>query len=228
VTFGFGDMVDFAALRQRMVDNQLRTSEVTDRGVLDAFLTLPREMFVDPVDRPFAYADRELRMASAAPSRRMLDAVRLARLIHALPRGPEVKAMVVAGGTGYSTAVLSQLCGSVLLVEEDAALVRLARELLTPSLVGTDVSIAETRLADGDPRGGKYDVVLVDGAVEVIPETILQQITDGGSLATIETAGGVSRGTLFERIGTDITKWPLFDAWATVLPGFERKREFVF
>ena len=106
-------MADFAALRQRMVDNQLRTSEVTDRDVIRAFLTVPREIFAAPAERPFAYADRELRMAASAPDRRMMDPVRLARLIHALPRGPEMKAMVVGCGSGYSAAILARLVGSV-------------------------------------------------------------------------------------------------------------------
>ena len=112
-------MADFAALRQRMVDNQIRTSEVTDREVIRAFLTVPREAFAAPAERPFAYADRELQMAAAAPDRRMMDPVRLARLVHALPRGPEIKAMVVGCGSGYSAAILARLVGSVVAVEED-------------------------------------------------------------------------------------------------------------
>src|SRR5262245_24264074 len=99
-------MTDFATLRQRMVDNQLRTREVTDRDVFRSFLNVPREMFAAPEEQPFAYADRELKMTTSAPGRRMLDPVRLARLIHALPRGPETKALVVGCGSGYSTAIL--------------------------------------------------------------------------------------------------------------------------
>ena len=220
-------MADFAVLRQRMVDNQIRTSEVTDRDVIRAFLTVPRELFAEPAERPFAYADRELKMAASAPTRRMLDPVRLARLVHALPRGPETKAMVVGCGTGYSAAILAQLAGSVVGVEEEPALAALARETLA-SLGVSNVSVVERKLAEGYTAGAPYDSILVDGAVEILPEFLVKQLKPGGRLATIERDDRVSRATLYERVGEDATKWPLFDAWATLLPGFERRREFVF
>jgi protein-L-isoaspartate(D-aspartate) O-methyltransferase len=220
-------MTDFSVLRQRMVDNQIRTSEVTDRDVIGAFLSVPRETFAAPDEVPFAYADRELRMAAGAPNRRMMEPVRLARLVHALPHGSDIKAMVVGCGSGYSAAILSRLAGSVVAVEEDKALAALARDNLA-AIGGENVSVVEAKLTEGHPAGGPYDAVLIDGAVEFVPEAILSQLGQGGALAVIERDGGVSRAMLFERVGKDATKWPLFDAWATLLPGFERRREFVF
>jgi protein-L-isoaspartate(D-aspartate) O-methyltransferase len=220
-------MADFAALRQRMVDNQLRTREVTDREVIRAFSTVAREMFAAPDEQPFAYADRELRMAASAPNRRMTDPVTLARLVHALPRGPETKAMVVGCGSGYSTAILAQLNGSVVAVEEDKALAALALQNLT-ALGVTNASVVEGKLAEGHRERAPYEAILVDGAVEVLPDAILRQLKPGGLLATVERDDRVSRAMLYEKVGDDTAKRPLFDAWATLLPGFERKREFVF
>jgi len=220
-------MADFAALRQRMVDNQLRTREVTDRDVIRAFLSVPRELFAEPAERPFAYADSELKMAAAAPNRRMTDLVTLARLIHALPRGPETKAMVVGGGSGYSTAIVAGLTGSVVAVEEDKALAALAGENLA-ALGIANASVVEGQLVEGHRGGAPYDAILVDGAVEILPDTILRQLRAGGFLGTVERDDRVSRAMLYEKVREDATKWPLFDAWATLLPGFERKREFVF
>lgn len=220
-------MVDFAALRQRMVDNQLRTREVTDREVIRAFSTVPREMFADPAERPFGYADRELKMAASAPNRRMLDPVTLARLIHALPRGPETKALVVACGSGYSAAILAALAGAVVGVEEDRTLTALARENIA-ALGIANASVVEGKLVAGNPASAPYDAILVEGAVEILPEAILRQLKSGGLLATVERDDRVSRAMLYEKVGEEATKWPLFDAWATLLPGFERKREFVF
>ena len=220
-------MTDFSVLRQRMVDNQIRTSEVTDRDVIAAFLSVSREDFVPPDEKPFAYADRELRMAGGSSLRRMMDPVRLARLVHALPRGADIKAMVVGCGSGYSAAILSQLMNSVVAVEEDKALAALARENLAAA-GAKNVSVGEAKLTEGHPAGRPYDAILLDGAVEIVPEALLSQLGPGGALAVIERDGGVSRAMLYERVGKDTTKWPLFDAWATVLPGFERRREFVF
>jgi protein-L-isoaspartate(D-aspartate) O-methyltransferase len=220
-------MTDFSVLRQRMVDNQIRTSEVTDRDVIDAFLSVPRETFAAPDERAFAYADRELQMAAGAAPRRMMDPVRLARLVHALPRGSDIKAMVIGCGSGYSAAVLSQLVGSVVAVEEEKALASVARDNL--AAVGVqNVTLVEGKLTEGHPLGCPYNAVLIDGAVEIVPEALLLQLAPGGAMAAIERDAGVSRAMLYERVGKDTTKWPLFDAWAALLPGFERRREFVF
>jgi protein-L-isoaspartate(D-aspartate) O-methyltransferase len=157
----------------------------------------------------------------------MMDPVRLARLVHALPRGSEIKAMVIGCGSGYSAAILSPLVGSVAAVEEETALASLARENL--AAVGADnASVVEARLTEGHKAGGPYRAILIEGAVETVPEALLSQLEPGGALATIERDGSVSRAMLYERVGKDTTKWPLFDAWATLLPGFERRREFVF
>lgn len=220
-------MLDFPILRQRMVDNQIRPSEVTDFDVISAFSAVPRELFVAPSERPFSYADRELKMSSAAPERRMMDPVQLARLVHALPRGDAVNAMIVGCGTGYSAAILSHLVGSVVAVEEDENLAATARQKLA-DLGVRNVTVVHASLADGHPAGGPYDLILVEGAVEVLPQGLFRQLKPGGMLATIEREDRLSRAVLYERVGEDVAKWPKFDAWATVLPGFERHQGFVF
>lgn len=220
-------MTDFAALRQRMVDNQIRPSEVSDRDIIGAFLDMPREEFVDHSERPFAYADRPLMMSSAAPERRMLEPVQLARLIQALPRGPETTAMAVGCGTGYSAAILSRLAGSVVAVEENAALAARAGELLR-DVGARNVDLAQADLTQGHPVRGPYEAILLEGAVEFVPDALITQLKQGGILATIERSGRMSRAMLYECVGEGTGAWPLFEAWATLLPGFQRKPEFVF
>ena len=135
--------------------------------------------------------------------------------------------MVVAGGSGYSAAIMARLCGSVTLVEEDRTLAASARENLA-ALGITNAPVVDAKLVEGYPAGGPYDAILVAGAVEIVPAAILRQLNDGGLLAAIEKDDRVSRAMLYEKVGTDIAKRALFDAWAMLLPGFERKREFVF
>jgi protein-L-isoaspartate(D-aspartate) O-methyltransferase len=221
-------MADFETLRQRMVDNQIRPSEVTDYDVIRAFLNVPREIFVADDETPFAYADRELKMAGSVPNRRMLGPVSVARLVHTL-RGARdrSKALVVGCGSGYSSAILARLFSEVVALEEDAALAALARDRLQ-AVGAANVSVVEGRLAAGWPGGAPYDAVLVEGAVEVVPEPLIGQLGQEGLLATIERNAGVSRAVLYERVGDTAAKRRLFDAWATPLPGFERPREFVF
>jgi protein-L-isoaspartate(D-aspartate) O-methyltransferase len=208
-----------------MVDNQIRPSEVTDHDLIKAFLSVPREVFVEEPERPFAYSDRELRLPSA--ERRMIDPVQLARLLQELRIGPGTDMMIVAAGSGYSTALAARLAARVVAVEEDERLAARAEETLR-SLGVENATIVRAPLTAGHPAGGPYDVILVDGAVETVPDALVLQLKADGRLAVIEREERISRAMLYERIGDRATKWPLFEAWATLLPGFERKREFVF
>jgi protein-L-isoaspartate(D-aspartate) O-methyltransferase len=90
------------------------------------------------------------------------------------------------------------------------------------------VTVFEAGLADGHPQGAPYGAILIDGAVEVMPASLLSQLAPGGALVTVERNGAVSRAVLYERVGDETTKWPLLDAWAPVLPGFERRPTFAF
>jgi protein-L-isoaspartate(D-aspartate) O-methyltransferase len=219
-------MTDFAALRQRMVDNQIRPSEVTDHEVIKAFLAVPREDFVAPAERPFAYTDHDLRLpASAGTRRQMLQPVQLARMVQTLPHGPERTILVVGGGTGYSAAILARLVGRVVALEEDPALATFAETALAG--LG-NVTLARGPLAAGLPGAGPYDGILIEGALEVLPRALVEQLKPGGLMLAIEQGERISRAMLYERVGNDVTNWPQFEAWAPVLPGFARVPEFVF
>ena len=221
-------MYDFAGLRQRMVDNQIRPSEITDRELIRAFREVPRELFVQPADQAFAYSDLELRLpGSGGADRRMIDPVQLARLLQMLQLGPASKALVVGCGTGYSAAIASRLAGRVIAVEEDPALAALARENLQ-KLNASNATVVEAKLSNGHPDEAPYDGILIDGAVEFVPDELIDQLRTEGLLAAIERQERISRAMLYERIGSDSARWPQFEAWASLLPGFEREREFVF
>jgi protein-L-isoaspartate(D-aspartate) O-methyltransferase len=220
-------MMDFAALRQRMVDNQIRPSAVTDAELIRAMLAVPRELFVADEEKAFAYADREVAMASVAPGRRMLVPVQLARLVQALPLGADAKVLDVGCGSGYAAAILARLAGTVVALEENRQLAALAREGLQ-RLDASNVTIVEGRLVDGWPVEAPYDAILVEGAVELVPDALVEQLKEGGTLAAIVRSDRISRATLFERVAGHATKWPQFEAWAAPLPGFDAKPVFVF
>lgn len=220
-------MTDFATLRQRMVDNQIRTSAVTDHLIIGAFLSVPREIFVEAAEQPFAYADRELAMAATAPQRRMIEPVLLARLVQALPLTSQTNALVVGCGTGYSAAIVGRLAGTVIALEQDAGMAEIARARLA-AVGATNAKVVTGKLSDGHAAGGPYGAILVEGAVERLPEALTGQLAPEGALATVEREERISRAMLYERVGAEVSRWPQFEAWATLLPGFERKRAFVF
>ena len=157
----------------------------------------------------------------------MIDPVQLARLLEALSVGRESKVMVIGCGTGYSAALLARIAAAVIAVEENEQLAAAATENLR-SLGAGNVKVVRSKLTDGHPDEAPYDAILMDGAVEFVPDGLIAQLRPGGQLAVVERGERISRAMLYERFGTGASKWPQFEAWATLLPGFERRREFVF
>lgn len=212
---------DFEQMRRAMVANQLRTTGVSDARVLAAVGTVARERFV-PADRvASAYADIAVPLGGG---RELNPAMATARLLSdAGPRGHE-RALVVGAATGYSAAVLAELVESVVAVEEDPALAAAARE----ALAGTGVELVEGPLADGHRAGSPYDLILIDGAVGRVPQPLIDQLADGGGLATAIVEHGVTRLAFGRKSGGAFGLVIFADAAAAILPGFARPRTFSF
>ena len=212
---------DFEQMRSAMVASQLRTTGVADARVLAAVGAVPRERFVPAERVALAYADA---LVALGGGRELSPAMATARLLsEAGPRGPE-SALVVGAATGYAAAVLDRLVASVVAVEEDARLAALARE----ALAGTAVQLVEGPLAEGHEAGAPYDLILIDGAVERVPEAIVAQLAEGGRLAAAILDRGVTRLGIGRKAGGGFGFTIFTDAAAAVLPGFAAPRMFSF
>jgi protein-L-isoaspartate(D-aspartate) O-methyltransferase len=221
-------MSDFAHLRLNMVDNQVRPSDVTDHALITAMLDIPRERFVPSLERPLAYADRDIRIGGGEQGDRHLIAPGgLARLIQALELSHDDVVLDLGCGSGYSSAILSRLAGSVVAVDSDTELVRLAETNLS-ELEIDNVAVVEADLSGGYPAEGPYDGILVAAGAEVVPDALTEQLSDKGRLIIVEYDGGPGRAMLYERSGAIVAKRPLFNQDAPILPDFMRKPEFVF
>lgn len=219
------NMADFAALRQTMVDTQLRTNKVTDENVLAAMNDIPREMFV-PADRAsLAYIDEDIRIGK---SRCMIEPMVLARMIQATEVGPEDVVLDVACGSGYSSAVLGRIARAVVVVESDTDLAGAASARLTK--LGLDNVVVEMgQINAGWADQAPYDVIIVNGACGAISEAILAQLAEGGRLcAIIRGAGGTGMAKLFVKSGGVVSNRGLFDASVPALPEFELEEGFSF
>ncbi len=217
--------MDFKAARRRMVESQVRTNDVTDLRVQAALETVPREVFLPAGLREQAYVEREL---PYAPGRAMMTARDFAKLIDAADPRPGDLCLDAVAGTGYSTAILARLVDMVVGVESDEALAAAAQENLTRLDVG-NAAVITGDSAKGAPDQGPYDLIFVDGVIEVRPDALLAQLKDGGRLAAVERRGGVSRGVIYRRSGDAFASKEKFDATAkTVLPGFAAAKTFVF
>lgn len=216
--------------RRVMVDNQIRTFDVTDRDVLAAFDVVPRERFVASKDEALAYSDSRLSVDGASITRPLLTPLVLARLIQALQPQAGESALDCFGGWGYSAAILAHIGVKTTVAETDEKLVAGAKQALE------GVENIERVLAAGDITadraaglsGQQFDVVLVNGAVEREPTALLALLKDGGRLGVVVRKGRAAQARIYLRSGQVTAARQAFDAQAPVIPGFAEEPGFVF
>jgi protein-L-isoaspartate(D-aspartate) O-methyltransferase len=218
-------MFDFAQARQNMVDGQLRPNRVTNPALLQAVGEIPRERFLPPDLQRVAYIDDDIPLANG---RSMLEPLVVCRLIQAADPKPTDVALEIGCGTGYSCALLSRLTSTVFGIDSDAGLVQQASANL--AALGVDNVVVSARpMEAGWAEHKPFDVIVMGGAIEVMPQAVLDQLAEGGRLVAVVT-GGMPMGTarLYQKIGGVMSSRPLFDAGSRLLPGFAKPQQFVF
>ncbi len=218
-------MSEYATARRNMVESQLRTNKVTDAGLIEAFESIPRELFVPERLRGIAYVDKDIALGNG---RFAMEPMVLARLLQAARPEPDDIALDLGCTTGYATAILSRLVATVVALEGEADLVAEANRTLSELEIDNAV-VVEGPLAQGYPKQAPYNVIVLGGAVAEIRPTIGDQLADGGRLvAVVKGDAGMGRATLMQRNGGVVSSRILFDASAPMLPGFEVEPGFVF
>ncbi|MDJ0951621.1 MAG: protein-L-isoaspartate O-methyltransferase [Alphaproteobacteria bacterium] len=217
--------MDYALARHNMVESQVKTNKVTDERLLAAMAELPRERFVAEEQRGVAYVDEDIPVGRG---RFLMEPMVLARLLQAAEPEADDLALDIGCGTGYSTAVLARLCGTVVALESDPGLAGQATALLA-DLVIDNAAVVEGGLGDGYAKQAPYDVILLGGAVAEIPQAITSQLAEGGRMvAVVADARGMGKATLYTHTGTAVSSRVLFDAAVPHLPGFEKLQSFEF
>ena len=213
-------MSSFADLRRMMVDCQLRTYDVTDRAVLAAADSVPRELFFPGELAHLAYLDQSV--ALPGTTRALMAPMVVARMIQALELKAGERALEYGGGSGYGAALMAAMGAKASLCEPDAAALALARVAFAQSGVPTANLLAEL------PAKAQFDVVLVGGACETQPRSLFGHVAPGGRLIAIEGLGRAARVVLYRHAGDTLTGRPVFDAAAPALREFRKAEEFVF
>ncbi len=222
-------MNDYTAARKTMVDCQIRPSGVTHLAIIDAMLDIPRENFVGEPQKPLAYIDEDLPLEMTADSaqRFLLEPTIFARLLQLAEIQPGSIVLDIGCATGYSTAVISKLCSSVVALEEDNSLSKLAGENLAELEIDNAV-VVNGPLSKGYSKEGPFDAIVIAGGVEQVGQTILEQLKNGGKLVTILADNRPGRAVQYLRDGENFTAVAYFDSSVKMLPGFVKAKEFEF
>lgn len=208
---------DYAPAKAAMVESQLRPEGVTDPAVIEAMAAVEREKFLPEAVRPLAYSDRAIALGDG---RFIPPPAILGQLLTKMAPEPGQRALVVGAGTGYSSAILAYIGLDVVALESSAALAARARDL--------GIEMVEGPLEAGWKQAAPYDHILIDGAIETIPEAIIDQLNEGGQLGTSLIDHGVARLIVGRKAGGAFGYLSLGDAGTPALPGFSRPTAFTF
>jgi protein-L-isoaspartate(D-aspartate) O-methyltransferase len=217
-------MPQFAAQRLNMIDTQVRTNDVTDPRICAAMGEVPRERFVPAAKRALAYADVPVEVS---PGRYLLDPRTFAKLLALADVQSGDIVLDVGSATGYSAAVLARLGRTVIALEQDAELVRVAYDLL-PSVGAANAIVTQGALNQGLKAKAPYDVIFVNGAIGEAPQTLLVQLAEGGRLVAVISDGATGKAQVFVREHGRIGSRAGFDAAVPALVGFSKTVGFVF
>ncbi|KFC69971.1 Protein-L-isoaspartate O-methyltransferase [Devosia sp. LC5] len=218
-------MVDYERARRFMVDNQLRTSHVTDRRILAEMGRLPRELFVPESRRSLAYIDDVQPLGAAGSARFMPAPATFAKLLQLADIATADRVLDLGAGTGYSSAVIAGLCQAVTGIEEDAALVAAATQNLANLGLRNATVIPGTAEA---VSGQRYDVIMLEGAVDTVPEALFDLLAEGGRLVALVREGSVAIAHVFVKTGGKVAARAEFNATLPSLYAGPRPVEFVF
>lgn len=215
-----------AQQRRQLVDGQLRTADVNDKALLAAILETSRLPFVREADRAFAYIDRDLLVSpeGAAERRFLLAPMVFGRMAQAAAIKPTDRVLDVGCGLGWSSAVLARMSAETVGLDNEA-MIAAARSTLGAA---SKVELVAGDLAKGVPAKAPFDVIIVEGAIEVEPAALLAQLADGGRLVAVDGRGQAGRITLWSRSGTETGSVALLNAAAPLLSAFEKTAGFVF
>jgi protein-L-isoaspartate(D-aspartate) O-methyltransferase len=217
--------MSFALARENMVESQLRPNRVTDKLLLQRFLNVPREIFVDVASRSIAYMDDPVLMGAG---RKMMTPLVTARMLQELQLTETDTLLVVAAGTGYSSCLASPLVSKVVAVEENVQLVDVARRNVIELGLG-HVTVVDGKPQEGAAKFAPFDKILFDAAVGEVPSALIRQLKEGGRLAAVVALeNGIMEASVFTKVGHTLFETTLFETKGDVLGNFARTERFVF
>jgi len=216
-------MTDFAQRRTMMVDTQVRPNDVTSYPVIEAMLNVPREQFVPETLRDVAYAGHNIELGAG---RVLFEPRTLGKMMEVLDLQSGDLVLNIAGGYGYTAALIARIAQAVVAVEEDATMAAEAQARLADQDIFNAVVVTGP-LSEGYPSQAPYDAILIEGAVEEFPAALADQLRDGGRVTALFREGNLGTVSIGRKVDGRINWRFAFHAEAPVLPGFRKVQGFV-
>ena len=216
-------MTDFTERRVAMVDTQVRPSDVTKFPIIDAMLKISREQFLPNNLRSIAYIGDHIPISK---NRVLLDPRIFAKMLDALELKSSQLVLVIGSGSGYGVAVISQIVEAVVGLDEPDMSIDAENCLASQEI--DNAFIVEGDLNKGNAKHGPYDSIFVEGAVEYIPDEIIQQLKDGGRIIALFMDKSIGKVQLGIKTRGNVNWRFEFNAVAPILNGFNKEEEFYF
>ena len=217
--------MDFSFLRKNMVDCQLKPNKIINLDLIDAFLKVPREIFVNKKNINQCYLDVNIDLTK---NRFLLNPMVCARLIQSLNINKNDTVLTIGSGVGYNSVILSYLCNTVIGIESIKSFYDLSSDILIKLQVNNVVFI-KTKIENGYSDQQPYDCIIIEGGVNHVPNEILNQLSENGRLVAVEIKeGNVGKATMYQRYCKEFTKKYLFDAYVPFFDGFKKIQNFNF
>ena len=217
--------MDFNFLRKNMVDCQLKPNKIINLDLIDAFLKVPREIFVNKKNVNQCYLDDNIDLTK---NRFLLNPMVNARLIQSLNIKKDDTVLSIGTGVGYNSIILSYLCDTVIGIESIKSFYDFSSNILIKLEVNNVVFI-KSKIEDGYPDQNPYECIIIEGGVNFVPTKILNQLSENGRLVAVENREcQIGKATLYQRHGKEFTKNYLFDAYVPIFDGFKKNQNFNF
>jgi len=211
-------MDSFFAARENMIRGQVLPNKITDKAIIEIIADIPRHSFVPEHFKSVSYSDDSILLGN---NRYMIPPVAFARMLQEVRVKSDDVVLDVACGSGYSSAVLAGIAGRIIAIESDSNLASKANLILNRLEIG-NVIVINSKLSEGHPEKAPYDVIFLNGAIDTVPHSLLDQLSEGGRLITVLNSSPYSgRAVLFRRIGGKTVKDDLFDLVLPVISDFQ-------
>ena len=217
--------MDLSFLRKNMVDCQLKPNKIINLNLIDAFLKVPREIFVNKKNINQCYLDVNIDLTK---NRFLLNPMVSARLIQSLNISKDDTVLTIGSGVGYNSVILSYLCNTVIGIENIKSFYDFSVDVLIKLEVNNVVFI-KSKIENGYSDQQPYDCIIIEGGVNHVPNEILNQLSENGRLVAVEIKeGNVGKATIYQRYGKEFIKKYLFDAYVPFFEGFKKNKTLIF